>query len=263
MIDIHTLTHEQFCQLPLLVEGESKIVRDAGHGNVVIALKPSIYSYTSNRNGDVPGSEHLRIKAAKIFNDILQKNGIDTAYKEVGEKFIFSRYIQNPPPIEVIVKAFHVGTPKHRYYKMSAFPIRKNHPKFAGFKLTDEGPYPEPMVRFDWRNPMYHPETQERLADEVLGEEQADWFIDTKQAKKTAHHAFKVLSDFLIERKIVLCDICFFISSDGKTIFGEVSPDCARFRHLETESLDKDIWRLGGSSAKILAKWQRLLEIIN
>lgn len=46
--------------------------------------------------------------------------------------------------------------------------------------------------------------------------------------------------------------------NDGTTVWSEINPDCMRVKRIETrEDLDKDIWRVGGSSSKekILEKW--------
>ena len=165
------------------------------------------------------------------------------------------------PPIEVVVKAFHTGTSKHRYRGMGAMRVRANHPLYAGFQFAPEAPLPTPLVRFDWRNPM-RDEAGAWLADEVLGDAQADWFIDVRQARTTALRTFKALQDFLAPRDIVACDVCLFITSDGKTVFGEVSQDCGRFRHFDLGSLDKDVWRAGGSSAQVLEKWALFAELV-
>jgi phosphoribosylaminoimidazole-succinocarboxamide synthase len=195
--------------------------------------------------------------------DVLRNNGIDHAYHEVGERYVLSRLIERPPPIEVIVKAYHSGTSKHRYFGMAGTPVRPSHPFFGGVTFGDDDGYPAPLVRFDWRNPMHHPESGLRLADEVLGDDQADWFIDTAAARKTALATFQALSTFLDARDIVLYDLCLFITHDGRTVFGELSPDCARLRHFDLGSLDKDVWRAGGSSAHVLEKWQTLVELIS
>ena len=262
-INVHSLTEKEFEALPLVIEGESKIVRDGGEGLAIIEFKPTIYSFTSNRAGIVPGSGILRLKASKIFAEVLREGGIDHAYQDVGERYVASRLIEDPPPIEVIVKAFHSGTSKHRYVGMGGWPVRASHPFYSGMSFGADDGYPAPLVRFDWRNPLKHPETGVRLADEVLGDKQADWFIDVDEARKTALRTYQVLSDFLAERDVVLYDLCLFITHDGRTVFGEISQDCGRFRHFDLGSLDKDVWRAGGSSDHVLEKWSMLLEIIS
>ena len=123
-------------------------------------------------------------------------------------------------------------------------------------------PYPEVVVRFDWRNPFWEPETHKMLADEILPDQLADLFIDVKEARKTAARTFSLLSDFLAEKDIVIYDLCLFISEDGKTVYGEISPDCGRYRHFDLGSLDKDVWRAGGSSEQVIEKWNLLYKMI-
>jgi phosphoribosylaminoimidazole-succinocarboxamide synthase len=89
----------------------------------------------------------------------------------------------------------------------------------------------------------------------------ADWFIDTKRASNTALTAFTLLDTFLQSKGIELVDICFMIDQKGDMIFSEVSQDCMRVRSAEG-SLDKDIWRHGGSSELVLQKWKRFNELI-
>jgi len=162
------------------------------------------------------------------------------------------------PPVEVIVKRMHSGTSKHRYFGMAGYPIRRSHALYHGMTFEPDGAYPEPFVRFDWRNPMLDP-TGKQLADEVLGDTMADWFIDAPAARRTALRVFNALTEFLSVRKIVCYDLCVIIDEGGTLVFGEISQDCGRFRHADLHSLDKDIWRAGGSSEDVLAKWKLLL----
>jgi phosphoribosylaminoimidazole-succinocarboxamide synthase len=263
VIDIDRLTDAEFEALPLVVEGESKVVRDAGGGACVIRFKPTIYSFTSNRAGVVPGSDVLRLRASRVFLEVLRAAGVKHAYRQVNDRFVLADLIARPPPIEVVVKAFHSGTSKHRYVGMAGTPVRPSHPFWAGATFGPEDGYPGPLVRFDWRNPLRHPETGKQLADEVLGDAQADWFIDTAKARATALATFRALQGFLADRDVVLYDLCLFITEDGETVFGEVSQDCGRFRHFDLGSLDKDVWRAGGSSEVVLQKWQTLLDVIS
>ena len=285
-IDIHDLSEEDFKKLPLVIEGESKEVRYAGEGKVVIRFKPTIYSYTANRCGVVEGSGKLRLRASKRFVQVLAKAGIKHAYRDVSEDWVLADLILQPlsgavpepfrpddmsseeidsllfaPPIEVIVKRMHSGTSKHRYFAMSGFPVRKSHPLFAGVAFGADDAYPLPIVRFDWRNPIKAPDGK-RLADEILPESIADWYIDVKKAEQTALKVYETMTEFLGELDVVCYDLCLFITEDGETVFGEISQDCGRYRHFDLGSLDKDVWRAGGSSEQVLEKWQLLAEIL-
>lgn len=276
-----TLTLDQFRSLPFVVEGESKEVRYWGEGKVVIRLKPTIYSFTANRCGVVEGSDKLRLKAARLFMGMMKDSDIPYAYHEVSDNFILADLILQPgsssdvfrpedvsvsslkiaPPIEVIVKRMHSGTSKHRYEGMSGFPIRRSHPLYPRYCFRDDDAYPCAIVRFDWRNPL-ESRKGERLADDVLGEEQADWYIDVKTARNTALKVYDALSYFLSQKDLVCYDLCLFITEDGETVFGEISQDCGRFRHFDLGSLDKDVWRSGGSSNDVLEKWQLLVDVL-
>lgn len=272
---------KEFKKLPLVVEGESKEIRYVGNGCVAIKLKPTIYSYTHNRCSSIKGSDILRLKTTQLIVDGLKRHGIKHSYKEFTDKFIIADLVlssqpggfvptdlskqqiaklQVAPPIEVVVKSRHVGTPKHRYYQFEKYPLRSDHPAFDGLKIKPEDSYPETIVRFDWRNPM-HDTKGNRLADEVLSERMADWFIDVKQATTTATRAYEAIRTQLAQKGIDLWDICFFVSQDGSTLFGEISQDCGRYRLFEdSRSLDKDVWRSGGSSNEVLKKWEEFYE---
>jgi len=286
MVDIERLTEEEFAALPLVVEGESKEVRYAGKGMVVIRFKPTIYSYTANRCGVVPGSDLLRLRASAVFAKVLAAAGIKHAYRQVSERWALADLILQPitardpkpfrpadlsaeeierlavaPPIEVVLKRMHSGTSKHRYFGMAGHPVRKSHPLYAGATFAADDAYPQAIVRFDWRNPLKD-DKENRLQDEILPDTVADWFIDTAKARATALKVFEAMSNFLETRDIVCYDLCLFVTEDGETVFGEISQDCGRYRHFDLGSLDKDVWRAGGSSADVLAKWALLLEMI-
>jgi phosphoribosylaminoimidazole-succinocarboxamide synthase len=285
VIDIHSLQDEEFRALPLVVEGESKEVRYAGNGLVVIRFKPTIYSFTANRTGIVPGSDVLRLRASRLFIEVLREAGVSHAYRDISDQWVLADLILQPstehdpqpfrpadlnsqdierlpiaPPIEVVLKRMHSGTSKHRYFRMAGHPVRAGHPFFAGKKFAPEGAYPTAIVRFDWRNPFQDP-SGKALADEILPDSVADWYIDVPQARSTALKVYDCLSEYLSERDIVCYDLCLFITEDGKTVFGEISQDCGRFRHFDLGELDKDVWRAGGSHELVLQKWQTLLDL--
>ena len=286
MIDINKLGQAEFEALPLVVEGESKEVRYAGQGQVVIRFKPTIYSFTANRTGVVPGSDVLRLRASQVFAGVLREAGIDHAYRQVNDRWALADLVLQPatrhdpqpfrpadldtqalaglavaPPIEVILKRMHSGTSKHRYFRMNGHPVRASHPLYAGMAFDAEDAYPHVVVRFDWRNPLLD-DRGRRLADEILPDEVADWYIAIDRARKTAKAVYEALSEFLAERDIVCYDLCLFLTEDGKTVFGEISQDCGRYRHFDLGSLDKDVWRSGGSSEMVLEKWALLAEHI-
>lgn len=319
MIDIKKLSMKEFKKLPLVIEGESKEVRYAGRGLVVIRFKPTIYSFTENRCAEVPGSQIPRLRSSKIFVEILKKNGIAHAYKEITDEFIladlvmpnaveFEKYGIKPfipqdlsskeieqlpraPPIEIIAKRYLTGTTKHGCIGMSGSSVRKSHKFYSKMMLEPDGALPEMVIRFDWRNPLIQKGNGKKIVEQILGDvkentplvneirqkietwgdrvadvvlptQLADCYIDVKQAQRTAFLTAKVIEEFLATKDIVFYDLCMFISEDGKLVYGEISPDCGRYRHLDLGSLDKDVWRTGGSSKDVIKKWNLLTELI-
>lgn len=314
MIDIHTLPDDEFNALPLVIAGESKEVRYAGRGLCAVKYRPTVYSYTANRCAVIPGSEVPRLRAMKALLPALRAAGIVHAYEDVSDHYALSRLVMphdaefaryglprfvppdlsrrqvealpQAPPIETIVKFFHGGTSAHRYLGMEGTETRSNHPLFRSWRVRKGEPYPRPVVRFDWRNPLLacfdHPlpipfapgeggnmgvacpacgGPGRRMADEAMPEDLADLFLDAEEARRTARHAAAALQDHMGARDVVCYDLCLFIASDGRTLFGEVGPDCGRFRHRELGHLDKDVWRAGGSHADVLQKWALLAEM--
>lgn len=246
------MLHHEFERLPLIVRGESKEVRRLGDGRVAIRFLPTVYSFTSNRCGEIRGTAELRVRASAALVKVLRRAGIDHAYESFDGDMVIAREVQ-APPIEVVVKARHVGTPKHRYVGMA-------HTR-TGYLIEPDGRYERPWVRFDWRNPMLHPVTGERLADEVMADDLASEFIDVRCARLTALAAWSALSAALTIVGIELVDICLFIDTGGGLVFGELSPDCARLRYADRE-LDKDVWRNGSSPDLVLERWAEFVRRI-
>lgn len=226
--------------LPIIYEGESKVLRQLTADLYLISLKPTLFSYTANRSAEVPGTEKLRLRISRILWEVLKRANFEMSVVSVHDDYYVSRIV-DAPPIEVIVKAAFVGTPKHLYSGMADYPTRKGTP------FSIHGAH-DPYVRFDWRNPLPG-------KDECLPEALADYFIDVTEATQTALSAFQVLRAFLSKYGIQLLDICFFIDSSGKCIFGELSPDCMRAK-LQGQDVDKDLWRKGRSDAELLSRWE-------
>jgi XTP/dITP diphosphohydrolase len=338
VVDIDGLTVAEFEAMPLVIKGESKEVRYAGQGYVVIRFLPTIYSFTQNRCAWVEGSAELRLRADAILLQLFKENGVPHVYEKINDKWVLSRLVMphpfefakydlpmftppdltqeqiaklhRAPPIEIVIKTFHGGTSKHRYRSMHTSHVRHSHPLWPDRCIEVEAPYPAPLVRFDWRNPltMKHdpllkaPDpgaaaacknfleelegfksqfrssfqygviqefleceiapAAKRLPDEILPEQLAQYFIDVNKARQTALNLYHVMATFLEKCDVVCNDVCLFITEDGTTAYGEISQDCGRFRHFDLGSLDKDVWRSGGSSDHVLEKWQELSRLM-
>ena len=100
------------------------------------------------------------------------------------------------------------------------------------------------------------------MADVILPRQLADLYIDVEKATRTAFLTAKILEEFLAGKNIVFYDMCLFIDESGEMVYGELSPDCGRYRHLDYGSLDKDVWRSGGSSSDVIDKWNLLVQLL-
>lgn len=338
MVDIFSLTHEDFKELPLVIEGESKEVRYAGEGKVVIYFKPTIYSFTSNRCEVVPMSNIPRLLSSMVFNEALEQAGVKHAYLQMSHRYVlallvmpsdveFKKYdlpvfvppdltadeiakLPKAPPIEVVIKRYLTGTTKHGCIGMAGSRVRSSHPFYANMPLDGDGALPEMLVRFDWRNPLKNQKNGlamantlfegliegglsggrislkwkkrmsqgykgyydlwnkavafgERVADVAMPPQLADLFIDVEKARNTAVMAARAIEEALAKKNIVFYDMCMFIDESGEMVYGELSPDCGRYRHLDLGSLDKDVWRSGGSSSDVLRKWFMLCWLLD
>lgn len=286
-MNLTTLTLDEFRKFPLVKLGESKEIREHPEDpdKVVIWLRPTIYSFTQNRCGWVEGSNLLRARVLRVLIPMLKEAGIDHAYEEISESgFITARriYPEMDPGVEVILKRYNGGTSHYRYLGMDKHPTRTDHPFWPGSCYGNKAPYNDVKIRFDWRNPFWNPDlvaevrsqhpglpvevfewpaelrTKVMMRDEVLGEDFADELIDVRQARRTALWTMTVLQSYMARCDIVIHDLCLFITTDGRTVYGEINQDCGRFRHLDHGMLDKDVWRSGGTQKDVLQKWALL-----
>lgn len=251
-----------FAGLPLLVDGDSKEIRLLTPRVTLARLKPSVYSFTYNRYGTVPGTEDVRARfSAAVFALMADSPGprhLSSAFLGLVESdhgpLLAERRV-DPGNLEVRVKRFHIGSPVHRYR------FTEDHPTVAGPPLTRWARFDTPVVCFDWRHPLTD-EHGVRLADEPLPDDYAAvWIADVAGAKRLATDTFEWLERLFARSGLQLIDICFFIDRSGSVVFGEISPDCMRVRSSasdDADALDKDRWRSGGEPAELLERYEQL-----
>ncbi|MBO9728441.1 MAG: hypothetical protein J7623_07355 [Chitinophaga sp.] len=253
--------------LPLLVEGESKIIRYWTPRVVIEKFKPTVYSYTHNRYGLVDGTDAIRIKfTTAVYRKMLQHGkGLACAPASAflaeieNEQGLFIvQLLVDTCNIETRIKRYHIGSPVHRYRYTDKYPST----------LPDARPisrwtrFEAPIVCFDWRHPLTD-ENNNRLADEPISDDYAAlWIQDLSYAKKMALETFLWLEKMFFQSGITLIDMCIFIDRSGKLIYGEISPDCMRIRwnslHPEqAESMDKDLWRKGAAPEKLYENYEK------
>ena len=217
-LGVPIFTKEALEKLPIIAQGESKIVRRFENWEV-ITYKPTVYSHKQQRAGVIDGSARERMIMTRDILELLAMHMIEHHYWYVGEDYILATPLRptlDIPPIEVIVKGFFVGTDKYRYYNMEKQVTRQGLPatlKLPGY--AGEAPkYATPLVRFDYRNPNHHPETGEPIGDHAMCDDLAAYFIDTTEAKDLALRVFNCLQHHVsrMEPPIMMEDVCLMIT---------------------------------------------------
>jgi phosphoribosylaminoimidazole-succinocarboxamide synthase len=260
-----------FEALPLLVEGDSKILRLWTDRVVVERFKPTVYSYTVNRYGEVPETDRIRLSfAAALFRRMAELDpGTPTAPRSaflaeidaVTGPLLVQRRIE-PCNLEVRVKRYHIGSPLHRYLYTERHGSTQSCGNVGRWSRFDQ-----PVVCFDWRHPL-HDDEGRRLADEPISDDYAAvWMDDVPVAKEMARRTFLWMEEMFAAAGVLLVDMCIFIDRTGRWIHGEISPDCMRVRlglgdPAQAEAADKDAWREGHSPEQVRDRYQRLYERI-
>jgi phosphoribosylaminoimidazole-succinocarboxamide synthase len=261
-----------FDSLPLVVEGDSKVVRAWTPQLVVERLKPTVYSFTHNRYGIAPGTDAVRARfSAEIFRrleaaaDIFQPP-VKTAFVALleidDEPLLVQRKVETCN-LEVRVKRYHIGSPLHRYLYTDRHPTVGN-----GEPLLRWSRFERPLVCFDWRHPLAD-ERGERLSDEPLPDDYAAlWMEDLASAKEVARQAFCWLEDLFSSIGVILVDICLLIDRSGQVLFGEISPDCMRIRlgqgdPSQARPLDKDVWRNDADPELVAKRYHQIHKLLN
>jgi phosphoribosylaminoimidazole-succinocarboxamide synthase len=242
----------RYSDLPLHCVGNSKeLRRTAIPGLLIGRFLPTLYSYTINRAGTVPGTDALRMQISRIFWRRLHRAGIATCYLACGNDLVLASE-EAIPPVEVVVKRALVGTPAHIYHGLLT-----RHDRF-GRAFRKGAPHPA-YVRFDYRNPLSSAEGK-RLRDEMLPEALADRLIDTGAAAETALRIMDAIDPLFAAVGLQVLDICFFLDQTGTVCCGEISPDNMRVKSLsQAVDYDKDLWRKNRSADEITAQWTELL----
>lgn len=255
-----------FDTLPLVTEGESKILRQLTNSLLIERFKPSVYSFTENRYGNAEGTDAIRAKfSAEIFRRMAH-----LSFESATPRNAFVALLETPDGpltvqqqvdtcnLEVRVKRFHIGSPLHRYRYTERFSTTQTCGPLDRWSRFDQ-----PVVCFDWR----HPLTDEqgcRLSDEPLSDDYAAiWMENVPHAKQMARNAFQWMEQLFANAGLLLIDICFFIDRSGKVFFGEISPDCMRVRDQNSDmdranAFDKDLWRTGCSPSFLKQQYETL-----
>ena len=257
-----------FESLPLLVEGESKVLRRWTDKLVAIRFKPTVYSFTANRYGEAAGTDDIRLNFTAALFRLMASTKFDGA---ASPRSAFVAQVESPASgpllierlvepcnIEARVKRYHVGSPVHRYLFTERHPTTQSAGPLSRWSRLDS-----PVVCFDWRHPLFDGEGR-RLADEPLSDDYAAvWMHNVGHAKEMARQIFIWMEQMFEAAGVRLIDMCIFIDREGRTVYGEISPDCMRVRldlgdPSQAEAADKDLWRSGGSADSLRRRYEEL-----
>jgi len=262
----------EFENLPLLVEGESKIIRLLNSKIVVERFKPTVYSYTSNRYGEVEGTAELRVLfSAELFRymnryNAEERNHLKNAFIAVIHSADGPLLVQEKVEtcnLEVRVKRYHIGSPMHRYKYVEKYKTVQ----LGEAPLEKWTRFDIPVVCFDWRHPLVDPEGN-RLADEPISDDYAGiWMMDVVEAKNLARETFSWMERLFRDAGLSLVDTCFFIDRTGHKLYGEISPDCMRVREgtdnpNASELLNKGIEKQGEKEKLIVKRYHKLFHAL-
>jgi phosphoribosylaminoimidazole-succinocarboxamide synthase len=258
-----------FSSLPLLTEGESKIVRAWTDKVVVMRFKPTVYSFTANRYGVVPGTDIIRARFTAALFRLMATASWDGA---TPPRSAFLAEIASTDHVPLIVeervedcnletriKRYHIGSPVHRYRFTEKYPTTHGRKPISRWSHLDT-----PVVCFDWRHPLTS--EGERLADEPLSDDYAAlWLDDVSYAKEMARQTFLWMEKMFADNDLRLIDMCLFIDRKGRTLYGEISPDCMRVRFglgdpSQADAADKDLWRTGRAPNEVRRRYQELYQ---
>lgn len=220
-------------------EGRSKKIWQNTNDTCIIELKPTLHSFTFNRDAVIDGTERLRLDFFELICGFLKLNGINHSFvNRIDERTYLSRYCTEPP-IEVIVKNYATGSTTTLY--PSLFPELHK--------------FNQPVVKFDFRkDPQDIPIPEDYLRELAL---------PSRLFRKTALEVNNVISSRLPQFSVVDFCLIFGQTSNGEwVITSEISPDSMRIRDIDNNSYDKDLFRRGDSDTIIFNRWQTLINTL-
>lgn len=259
-LNAHILPHIRTLDLTkckIVAEGNSKIVYEIHSNYDFVVYKPTVHSFKSNRAGVVEGTDLARLISFRSLLELAWANSVPHSAVCVTKRGVVVERLREEIAnrVEVIYKRCFVGSDKHRYEGMEEY--MKDWERFEDIIVLKQ-----PYVRFDWRNKL--PKADETVTKELLEMTGCMHVGGCDNAEKLVKRMFTVLQEYEKECGIFLIDQCFMVTKDGKKLTYEFSPDCARARKLTSnDSLDKDVWRRGGSSDQVVEKWMEFAKLVS
>lgn len=213
----------------LLYTGKAKdIYKSENENEVIIKFRDDITAGDGAKKDTLSQKGYCNLLiSAKLFK-VLEENDVKTQYIELISEDEMRTKSLEMIPLEVICRNIATGSLLKKY------PFEENQ------KLEP------PVIQFDYKNDEYHDPMLNDSIIKALGiaaQEELD------EIREITLNINKILSDFLLERGIILVDfkLEYGKDSEGNIILGdEISPDTTRLWDEKTyENFDKDIYRKG------------------
>lgn len=272
-----------------IVEGESKQIYTVITNpicpyatNLLVCLKPSIYSHSMQSTANIDGLEKIRALGSQLCLEMFWRNDISHSYVSMSPLGIAYSTPVQITPIEIVFKRMCIGTDKHSYYRL-----------LDTMCVDENGEYSYgPYIRFDWRNPNHtingksisenpYYYTLENyfgkenffktviknplvkpMGDKAISYDILDDILDVKKSRAMLLKIYATLQYYFQRCGYIVNDACFMLNKTGECVWSEVNPDCMRIVREDKTSVDKDIWRTTGDKSMITSKWTMLHEDI-
>lgn len=213
----------------LLYAGKAKdIYKSENENEVIIKFRDDITAGDGAKKDTLSQKGYCNVLiSAKLFK-VLEEHGIKTQFIELISTDEMRTKSLEMIPLEVICRNIATGS------------LLKKYPFEANQELNP------PIIQFDYKNDEYH---DPMLNDSIIKALNIATQDELDEIRKITLDINKVLSDYLIERGIILVDfkLEYGKDSEGNIILGdEISPDTTRLWDSQTyENFDKDIYRKG------------------
>lgn len=213
-------------KLEMIYEGKAKqVYRTDDPEALLVYFKDDATAFNGLKKGTIQDKGELNNKISAFFFRLLEKNGIETHFVDLGgEREMLVRPLEIIK-VEVVVRNIAAGSLAKR------------------IGLPEGTELPETVVEYYYKSDELGDPLINNTHIKVLGlatEEQM------RGIKETALKVNSILKDFLKDKKIILVDYKLeFGTYRGKVLLGdEISPDTCRFWDSDTkEKLDKDRFR--------------------
>lgn len=255
----------------MLTEGKTKILEDAGNGEVLVRSKDDITAGDGTRHDVLAGKAAASTRTTCNIFELLERNGVRTHFVECVDDITFRARNIEMIPLELVARRHATGSFRDRFPAQDDGAIF-DAPVFEIFEKDDANH--DPLLEFDFEAGTlrrYVPNTNAAqaigpsvTAGDVIGEEPIDQsrFADiSPELLETLRHltvsAFKVLEEAWQKHGGVYIDFkieCGFDRETGELLIADViDSDSGRLRFDDID-MSKESYRDGTATLPEIKK---------